>query len=264
MQVSTGESVYVIGSSEGLTSSFSSGIVSSAQRTAGDIDYIQITAPISHGNSGGPVLNSKGEVIGISTLSIVDGQNLNFAISINTVTQIKHNEVTNLLSDIERSIDDNEYETVYNSLQNLIIALGNKAVSPLNFIGTEYIYNYSDPFDRYNIKISANSDDIRFYYDINDTTINVHTSLLLTIRPDRSASFVAGQRSIDPFDPIWDSYCHTQVDHIAITNNHLDHNCPGVDSAIVDKYLDNLMAAISDLFVYIGFPYTLLDFGFIN
>jgi hypothetical protein len=43
--------------------------------------YIQITAPISHGSSGSPVLNEQGQVIGVATSMLVDGQNLNFAIS---------------------------------------------------------------------------------------------------------------------------------------------------------------------------------------
>jgi S1-C subfamily serine protease len=41
---------------------------------------IQITAPISHGSSGGPVFNIYGEVIGISTSTLSSGQSLNFAV----------------------------------------------------------------------------------------------------------------------------------------------------------------------------------------
>ena len=44
--------------------------------------YFQITAPISHGSSGGPIFNSMGEVIGIAAMTISEGQNLNFAIPI--------------------------------------------------------------------------------------------------------------------------------------------------------------------------------------
>ena len=42
---------------------------------------IQITAPISHGSSGGPVLNTRSQVVGISVAMLKDGQNLNFAVS---------------------------------------------------------------------------------------------------------------------------------------------------------------------------------------
>jgi S1-C subfamily serine protease len=43
--------------------------------------WLQHTAPMSHGNSGGPLLNSRGEVVGINTWTLPEGQNLNFAIS---------------------------------------------------------------------------------------------------------------------------------------------------------------------------------------
>ena len=86
--VTTGEAVYVLGSSRGLTGTFSEGLVSTAERTIDDVPYIQISAPISPGNSGGPVVNAYGEVIGIATLTRTDGQNLNFALPISLADQI--------------------------------------------------------------------------------------------------------------------------------------------------------------------------------
>ncbi len=77
--VSPGQKVYVIGSPIGLPATISDGIVSGLREFKG-IKLIQITAPISHGSSGGPVLNSQGEVVGISVGQMNDGQNLNFAI----------------------------------------------------------------------------------------------------------------------------------------------------------------------------------------
>ena len=49
---------------------------------------IQISAPISKGSSGGPVLNSKGEVIGVAVSFITEGQNLNFAIPSNYLKEL--------------------------------------------------------------------------------------------------------------------------------------------------------------------------------
>ena len=74
-----GESVYAVGNPQGLEGTFSQGIVSGIREVGGD-RLLQITAPISPGSSGGPVLNSEGEVIGVSVATFRGGQNLNFAI----------------------------------------------------------------------------------------------------------------------------------------------------------------------------------------
>lgn len=80
--VQVGESVYAVGNPQGLEGTFSQGIVSSI-REVGTDKLLQITAPISPGSSGGPVLNGRGEVIGISVATFKGGQNLNFAIPSN-------------------------------------------------------------------------------------------------------------------------------------------------------------------------------------
>ncbi len=72
-----GDEIYVVGNPEGWEGTFSQGIISGFRVGS----YIQITAPISHGSSGGPVLNKRGEVIGVAAGAINEGQNLNFAIS---------------------------------------------------------------------------------------------------------------------------------------------------------------------------------------
>ena len=79
-----GESIYVTGNPKGWTGTFSIGVISSFQmRYAGK--RIQITAPVSPGSSGGPVLNDKGEVIGVvyAVHGGPDAQNLNLAIPVN-------------------------------------------------------------------------------------------------------------------------------------------------------------------------------------
>ena len=89
--VTTGETVYVLGSSLGLTGTFSEGLVSTAERTVDDAPYIQISAPISPGNSGGPVVNSMGQVIGIASAGFEEGQNLNLALPISVLDKIDTN-----------------------------------------------------------------------------------------------------------------------------------------------------------------------------
>lgn len=73
-----GQKVVAIGSPLGLFNSVSNGIISGF-RLIDNVDMIQFTAPISHGSSGGAVLNMYGEVVGISTAGIDRGQNINLA-----------------------------------------------------------------------------------------------------------------------------------------------------------------------------------------
>jgi S1-C subfamily serine protease len=74
-----GETVYTLGNPKGLEGTFSNGIISNFIQVD-DTFYMQFTAPVSPGSSGGPVLNSKGEVIGMVNMQFKEGQNLNFAI----------------------------------------------------------------------------------------------------------------------------------------------------------------------------------------
>jgi hypothetical protein len=73
-----GRDVFVIGNPEGLEGTISNGLLSGIRRDD-RIELIQISAPISHGSSGGPVLLSDGTVIGVATAMLEHGQNLNFA-----------------------------------------------------------------------------------------------------------------------------------------------------------------------------------------
>ena len=80
--VQVGESIYAVGNPQGLEGTFSQGIISGIRQVALD-KIFQITAPISPGSSGGPVLNAKGDVIGVAVATFSGGQNLNFAIPSN-------------------------------------------------------------------------------------------------------------------------------------------------------------------------------------
>jgi tetratricopeptide (TPR) repeat protein len=91
-----GERIIVIGSPLGFEQTISDGIVSAIREMPGYGYIIQITAPISPGSSGSPVINMKGEVVGVATLRIIDGQNLNFAVSKDRVAILLANKKQSL------------------------------------------------------------------------------------------------------------------------------------------------------------------------
>lgn len=79
-----GEKAYAIGSPRGLENTFSSGNISQIR----DGNVLQISVPIDHGSSGGALINSYGEVIGITTAGKDDsGANLNFAMNIKVINK---------------------------------------------------------------------------------------------------------------------------------------------------------------------------------
>jgi hypothetical protein len=82
-----GDKVYVVGSPLGLERTFSEGIVSGLRRVGAD-SIIQMTAPISPGSSGGPVMNEKGSVIGVAVATFKDGQNLNLAVPVSYISKL--------------------------------------------------------------------------------------------------------------------------------------------------------------------------------
>lgn len=81
-----GEQVFAIGNPEGLDQTLSTGIVSGYRM---EKQYIQTTTPITHGSSGGPLCNSKGEVIGITTMGQQEGS-LFFSVSIKEIPLSKY------------------------------------------------------------------------------------------------------------------------------------------------------------------------------
>jgi hypothetical protein len=87
-----GEDIVAIGNPAGLEGTISKGIISGI-RKAEELKFIQITAPISPGSSGGPVFNMLGNVIGIATAYLASGQNLNFAMPVNYLKSLKPGKI---------------------------------------------------------------------------------------------------------------------------------------------------------------------------
>jgi len=80
----TGQRIYAVGSPEGYENSISEGIVSGFRTDENNVKLIQMTCPITDGSSGGAVLNSKGELIGLSVSGQHEGA-LYFAIPVNDI-----------------------------------------------------------------------------------------------------------------------------------------------------------------------------------
>ena len=99
--IQTGERVYALGSPLGLQGSFSEGIVSQALRQIEGVEYIQLDASISSGSSGGALLDAAGRVIGVTSATVVSGQNLNLAMPINILNSLSRDSYISLTEIIE-------------------------------------------------------------------------------------------------------------------------------------------------------------------
>lgn len=77
-----GEPVFIIGNPLRLEGSVSDGIVSAVREVPDLGRIVQVTAPVSHGNSGSPLFNMRGQVIGIVTVKVTNGQNINLALGV--------------------------------------------------------------------------------------------------------------------------------------------------------------------------------------
>ena len=108
---SEGEDIVVIGNPLGLESTVSAGIVSAVRDIPAFGKILQITAPVSPGSSGSPVVNIKGEVIGIATLVIKEGQNLNFAIPSDKIIALKETSQTPIYNEL--TADSNDAQLFY-------------------------------------------------------------------------------------------------------------------------------------------------------
>lgn len=125
-----GATVYAIGSPLGLSNTISQGIISNTDRTINGQNYIQISAAISNGSSGGALINTYGKVIGItsgeaaqSTSSgTITGQNLNLAIPINCIKSLKKGTLTSMADIYQKEIKGNA--KIELSSENVSLSVG--------------------------------------------------------------------------------------------------------------------------------------------
>lgn len=95
----TGDDIYAIGAPQGMAYTLTKGGLSAKERIIGSRSYIQIDAPINKGNSGGPLLNDAGAVLGMNTLKISDSEGIGLAIPIT--------DICNYLKTLGIELDEN-------------------------------------------------------------------------------------------------------------------------------------------------------------
>lgn len=86
-KLKVGQRVYAIGAPQGLELTLSEGLVSSLREYEGS-QYIQTSAAISPGSSGGGLFDDQGRLIGITTFYLAEGQNLNFALPVDWIGEV--------------------------------------------------------------------------------------------------------------------------------------------------------------------------------
>lgn len=151
-----GDEVFVAGNPLGLEGTFSQGIISGIRKIGND-SIFQITAPISPGSSGGPVLNSQGKIIGVAVATFKDGQNLNFA--------IPSLYLTSLLSNIK---------PVVQLFTIKILKIDKQVINTLGRSGIEGVIGSQFRWDRYDQYSQTGGYSISIHNKLNKVVKNIH------------------------------------------------------------------------------------------
>ncbi len=144
-----GETIYVIGHPQGLDFSISNGIVSALRESPTNVQELQISAAISPGNSGGPIFNSHGTLVGVANKFYKDGQNLNFGILVGEVsTYINKNKQFASIRQYRKNYDTKTAQMMKRwTTQEIDPAYANiEAGRPLstNQLFKDFTFNFSD------------------------------------------------------------------------------------------------------------------------
>jgi S1-C subfamily serine protease len=123
-----GEQIFVIGNPLKLEGSVSDGIVSAVREVPNSYRIIQITAPISHGNSGSPVFNLRGQVLGVVTVKVTNGQNINLALEVARVRELRAGKLQRLSDIAPKSKSDVADSSYRNGLDSLWLGNYDSAV----------------------------------------------------------------------------------------------------------------------------------------
>lgn len=168
--VQVGDTIYAIGSPLGLKNTVSNGIIS-AIRAEGKQTDLQITAPISSGSSGGVLLNTYGEAIGITYASYSDGQNLNLAIpSVEFADKLQGNEIQQFESIALYAVPLGNSIENYSTHETRLVQYGNSIYEA---------YNSNDEISVYDISTKESKK-----LGISGTNLSVYRGVLYYVSSD--------------------------------------------------------------------------------
>jgi TolA-binding protein len=208
--IETGQPIIVIGSPLGHEGTVSKGIVSKVKDIPNFGKVFQHTAPISKGSSGSPVLNVKGEVIGVVVgYSIVEGESLNFAISVDRVKGLlSHDQTTprELVELVNREEEiwigllfNGRYKELIDYLKMRIKRSPNNAMAHF-YLGLAFgrLSRSNEAIEAYKGAIRVEPDDPDFYYNLGVSYIRLgnHNEAIkafkrtVRIKPDDAQAFL--------------------------------------------------------------------------
>jgi len=161
--IETGDNIYAIGNPFGLENTLSNGLISTKLRDINGTTYIQISAPISSGSSGGALVDEQGKVIGITAAVYYGGQNLNFAVPINLLKPM-------LLENINKTLPE--------ILPAIYSVFSNMASYIQNAYGTNVIAGQTI---KYSVTVTA-------YQGNTDTSHDGSAFIVFTVTPETDAA----------------------------------------------------------------------------
>lgn len=165
-----GEQAVAIGSPEGMEHTISDGLVSAWRDSGQGFKMIQISVPISHGSSGGPLFNMRGEVIGVTSAGLEAGQNLNFAIPINIVKEVLKQQDKILLADLPGSKKQNTDHTAKAKVTDAELIGDSKG--PVACVNRKLGFAFSLTNDAWNMNESIDND--QYLLNCSTPALQVH------------------------------------------------------------------------------------------
>ena len=188
-KIPTGSTIYAIGSSKGLTNTYSRGIVTSSERELDGIVYVQHDAAISSGNSGGPLINEYGELVGINTWTVKNSQNLNFAIATSEFSSVTYIDAMTVAEFYEL---DNS--SPYKSLRNWLVENGTYDVAASSYIKYEEGYEGTAKMT-FSFTYDLEYDYVYVDLLVSDSQTEIYVSLDLSFDPSNYEVFCSSYYS---------------------------------------------------------------------